>query len=459
MQLKLKIMIELKGKYTDAKIFIDINDIEDGLIESVQELIDTKTSEGLKVRLMCDAHKGKGANIGSTMELGYYLKPGMVGCDIGCGMTSGKFNTLNIELDKLDHSIRRGVPMGFNINKNNNFGEIPFADIQLIADVFIEKYNNKFGTDYKAPIYNQEWLDSMLKRVKLKPQSFYNSIGTLGQGNHFIELGISESQEYFVTVHTGSRNLGAKVETYWTSVAETPKIKPSDEYKTLVDELVKNTTDKSELPKIIKDFNISYAKNIVIDDTTGYLSDYDLVNYLFDMIFTQQYAVWNRTTILESIRKSLRIDVYDEIINTTHNYINFKDFIIRKGAIASYEDEKVIIPFNMRDGMIVCAGKSNPEWNFSAPHGSGRKFSRTAAIEKFNIEEFKKTMDGIYSTSVCIDTIDESPMSYKDTDTIKRSIEPTVNILHTVKPILNIKDNSKKESWKDRKNKKKGGVK
>lgn len=443
-------MIELKGKYSDTKIFID--EVEEGVYTQIYETLNSETSKGLKIRVMSDCHVGSGCVIGYTQELGKYIKPSTIGVDLGCGMLSARFSgRTTLDLEKLDKLIREYVPMGFDIQEEVVFKNIPFGDVQVIADNFISKFNEKFGTSYDAPTYNEKWLTSKLKDVDMDEGKFFKSIGTLGGGNHFIELGKSDkSNDYWLTIHTGSRNFGLKIADYWTNVAKGKVFVATKEYNVELDNIILNTEPKSDIDKKIKDLRTRYNLNI----DKEYLDGEHLVGYLFDMIFAQQYALWNRKTILSQIKKALKIKKYDEEINSIHNYVDFKDFIIRKGAISSYINEKMIIPFNMRDGILICEGKSESDWNFSAPHGSGRLLSRSKAKETIDLKDFQKVMKNVYSTSVCKSTIDESPFAYKNSEMIEKAIEPTATILDRIKPLLNIKDKSESMSWKDRKDKK-----
>lgn len=270
--------------------------------------------------------------------------------------------------------------------------------------------------------------------------------------NHFIEVGKSDkTHDYWVTVHSGSRNFGLKIAEHWTNVAKGKVFVATKEYNIELDNITMNTYPKSDIDKKIKDLRTRYNLNI----DKEYLDGEHLVGYLFDMIFAQQYALWNRKTMLSLIKKSLGIKKFDEEIHSIHNYVDFKDFIIRKGAISSYEGQKMIIPFNMRDGILICEGKSNEDWNFSAPHGSGRLMSRSKAKESVDLKDFQRVMKDVYSTSVCKSTIDESPFAYKNSEMIEKAIEPTALVLDKIKPILNIKDKSEGVSWKDRKEQKK----
>lgn len=266
--------------------------------------------------------------------------------------------------------------------------------------------------------------------------------------NHFIEIGKSDkTNDYWVTVHSGSRNFGLKIADYWTNVANGQVFVATREYNDELNDIMMNCVPKSDISKKIKELKNKYKLGIEKE----FLQGENLIGYLYDMIFAQQYALWNRNTMLSLIQKALNIKNFDEVINTIHNYVDFRDFIIRKGAISSYIGEKMIIPFNMRDGILLCEGKSNEDFNFSAPHGSGRLMSRSKAKEFVDLKDFQQTMKDVYSTSVCKSTLDESPFAYKSSELIKELIEPTVTILETIKPVLNIKDRSEAVSWKDRK--------
>jgi tRNA-splicing ligase RtcB (3'-phosphate/5'-hydroxy nucleic acid ligase) len=443
-------MIELKGKYTDAKIFID--SVEEGVYAQIYDVINSQTSKDLRVRIMPDVHVGSSICIGFSMEMGEYLNPNHVGCDVGCGLLGAKFDRNNrLDLEKTESKIREVMPTGFNIHKSPIINKIDFSEIQKTADLFVDKYNEKFNKEYSSPIFDEKWLKNMLKRIKMDESKFWNSLGTMGGNNHFCELGRDENSDYWITVHTGSRNLGVKVFDYWNNVAKgNIKVLPK-EYNNELRYIIDNTIPKSDIPKKMKELKEKYSVGIHKE----YLSGDNMFGYLMDMIFTQRYAVLNRELILESIRKILKIKKYDQIISTTHNYVDMRDMIIRKGAVSSYKDELFLLPFNMRDGILILNGKSNTDWNYSSPHGAGRLFSRSKAKEMVDYDEYKKSMKGIVTTSVNKSTIDESPQSYKNSKLIETLIGDTADVVNRIKPILNIKDKSESMSWKERKNKKK----
>ena len=439
-------MIELKGKYTNAIIYID--DVEDGLLSQVYSVIESSTSTGLKVRIMPDCHVGSGICVGLSMELGKWLNPNFCGVDIGCGMLSARFSgDYKLNLKQIDIDIKNSVPMGFNVHMDPVFKFIPFKEVQEVADKFVAQYNAKFGTNYVAPTYNEKWLNKKLKDINIDEVKFWNAIGTLGGGNHFLEMGVDSKGDYWITVHSGSRNFGLKIADYWNNVARLSMSVTPDVYAKEMDAIKLNTFPKNLIPKKLQELKDKYNVGV----NKEYLQGDNMMGYLFDMIFAQKYAEWNRMTMLNIIQNVIGIAKFEEIISTVHNYIDPKDMIIRKGAIASYAGQKLIIPFNQKDGILLCEGKSNPDWNFSGPHGAGRKWSRSKAKEMVTVAQVEKSMEGIYTTSVCKETLDESVFAYKNSSTIEEAIEPTATIIDRIKPILNIKDTGKSISWKEKK--------
>lgn len=444
-------MIELKGKYNkDCKIFID--DVESEAISLIQAILDQPVSENVPVRIMVDVHAGKGIVIGFTMPITNMLNPNHIGVDIGCGMLSARFSgSYKLNLKDIDIDIKKSVPMGFNVHENIQFKTIPYNEVQQTADKFVAEYNKKFGTSYIAPTYNEKWLIKKLKDINIGDNKFFNAIGTLGSGNHFIEIGIDSNQDYWITIHCGSRNFGLKIADYWNNVARTQLSVTPEIYNKELDDIKLNTFPKKLIPKKMQELKDKYNLGI----NKEYLQGDNMIGYMFDMIFAQKYAEWNRMTILNIIQNIIGIKKFDEVISTIHNYIDSDDMIIRKGAISSYKGQKMIIPFNQKDGIILCEGKSNSDWLNSAPHGAGRKFSRAKAKTMVTVEQVNESMKGIYTTSVCAETLDESVFAYKSSKLIEKLIEPTAIILDKIVPIMNIKDTGKSESWKERKANKK----
>ena len=433
-------MFEIKGKYTTAKVMID--ELEEGCVGQITQFVNHPAFTN-PIAIMVDAHQGSGSCIGFTMPMGNKIIPAVVGVDIGCGLLSmnmGKSLPLSLEL--IDHKIRQGVPFGMETHDKaimNVETQFPWHQANVLAQKFSLAFREKFGEEIHPPVYNMDWFMSKCDKIRAGGlRRFINSIGTLGGGNHFIETGISDVGDHWITVHTGSRNLGKCVCEYWQGLASKSFNKETHaEHLKKIEEL-KNTLKGKELFEAIKTLKALRKPGI---DMKGceWLEGENAHGYLFDMIFAQIYAEENRLHIAQIICDVLGIKP-TETIETVHNFIDFRDFIIRKGAIRSYVGEKVIIPFNMRDGILICEGRSNPEWNYSAPHGAGRLMPRGQAKREINLEEFKDQMKDIYSTSVGTGTLDEAPGAYKPARIIEEAIGPTATIVGRIKPILNMKD-------------------
>ena len=423
-------MFEIRGNYCKNCI-VYADTIEDEAISTIQEICDNPAFKDSKIRIMPDCHQGKGIVIGFTCPMGNYVNPSHVGVDIGCSMTSIRLSK-PLEEKKyptFERKLRNNIPTGFNIQPRKVFEDKDFYK-------FLNKEYQKARSSCPEMIkeidpINENSITKLCQRIGMDEGIFYKSLGSIGGGNHFLEYGISDSGEAWFTIHCGSRNFGVKVANYWISQGKKPDI---DEIRKEIEKIKETVSDKTLLEGLIKE-----AKSKMIP--SGYLTGENLKGYLSDMVIAQAYAKFNHFVISDlvlEILKGFGISEKERIF-TTHNYISFEDRIIRKGAIQSYSGRKMIIPFNMRDGLAICEGKSNEEWNFSAPHGAGRIMSRTAARKNIDVEEFKKSMEGIYSTSVGPGTIDESPMVYKNTEEIIKLISPTANILFFVRPRINIK--------------------
>ena len=403
--------MEIRGKHSIAKVFTD--DIEPGAIEQIKKLLDQDFIEGSKVRIMPDVHQGVGCVIGFTAEMGDKVIPNIVGVDLGCGMLTVELGDINIDLPNLDDIIRNYVPSGRDVHKERK--------------------------------YRFEGLDKLYCYRDLKDtKRIERSLGSLGGGNHFIEVGKDSKDNKYLIIHSGSRNLGKQIAEIYQKLA-IDLCSGKEEFFKKKEELIKSYKELgkarevnkalSKLKKEYKDLEPMYPKDLC------YLTGEYREKYLHDMKLAQEYAIKNREIMADIILRNLFGLGLEEFsyFHTVHNYINFRDNIIRKGAISAYEDEKLLIPINMRDGSILAKGKGNQEWNYSAPHGAGRLKSRKDAKEAFNIEDFKKSMEGIYTTSINESTLDESPFAYKSMDKILSNIEDTVEIIDYIKPIYNYK--------------------
>jgi RNA-splicing ligase RtcB len=388
-------MYEVEGIYGKATIFS--NGKDEKSINQIKELLNQEWTNNINIKIMSDFHAGAGCVIGTTIKIKDKVIPNLVGVDIGCGMKVIKLGKIDINLKELDEFIRESIPSGFNINSKS--------------------------IDYK-PLWDLHCLNSVnLDRA-------FKSIGTLGGGNHFIEIDESNNGEKYLVIHSGSRNLGVHVAKYHQNVAIN-NLKINNKEK-IINKLKLEGREKdiqSELSKIKKNKTPKHL---------AYLEGIYLKNYLNDMKITQKYASINRNEMANKIVKYLNIKNYVEF-ETIHNYIDIDNMILRKGAISAKKGELVIIPMNMRDGCLLAKGKGNPNWNYSAPHGAGRTMSRTQAKNSVNLKDFKKTMKGIYSTSIVETTLDESPMAYKPMNEIIENIKDTVEILDIIKPIYNFK--------------------
>ena len=446
-------MFQITGKYTTANVMI--NNVEESCVAQISGFVNHPAFCN-PVAIMPDTHAGKGSVIGFTMPLSDKVIPNVIGVDIGCGMLSiniGK--SLPIGLDLLDHRIRKFIPFGMNVRSRSDGvihfkNDFPFKDVMRSSIAFKQSYNNKYGIDFYIPQYDMEWFEEMCNRIGMDLGRAINSVATLGGGNHFIELGQSSNNgDYWLTIHTGSRNLGKRVCDYWQNMAT--KIVKNEKQEKL-NEMIKNiraTYKGMEIKTKIKEARESVGLDVMVNDALQYLEGDDAFGYFSDMIFCQKYAEMNRLYIGKVICKNIlgiEFDTNLQMIESIHNFIDFRDFVIRKGAIRSYVGEKMIIPFNMRDDILICEGKSNPEWNFSAPHGAGRVMSRTQAKKAVQLVDFQKSMEGIFSTSVGNGTLDESPFVYKDSKLIEDAIEPTATIIDRIKPIMNLKDSMGNEN-------------
>lgn len=393
-------MIELKGKYNTAKVFT--NNVEQRAISQIIDLCNQEFSKGSKIRIMPDTHAGAGCTIGTTMTITDKIVPNLVGVDIGCGMYCVKLKEKEIDFELLDKVIRNYIPSGQNIRESKH---------NKSKDIQIEKLK----------CFNHINYDRAIK-----------SIGTLGGGNHFIEIDRDNNDNLYLVIHSGSRYLGKQVAEYYQELGYKKLIDNRMTKEQLINKL-KNEGREKEIQKELKKL-----PNIKINKQLAYVEGVNLVDYLHDMKIAQEYAKINRVVIAEEILKNTGLTI-DESFTTIHNYIDIENKILRKGAISADLGEKVIIPINMRDGSIIAIGKGNEDWNKSAPHGAGRLMSRSKAKEFVTLEEFKDSMNGIWTTSVNEHTIDESPMVYKSLDEIIDNVKDAVEIIDIIKPLYNFK--------------------
>lgn len=406
-------------KEKNLKIFT--KNIEEKAIKQIDELLEQKSFENCKVRIMPDVHAGKGCVIGFTADLGDKVIPNIVGVDIGCGMLAVELGNIELDLEKLDNVINEYVPAGRNIREQK------LMEFKKINELYC------------------------LRELK-DTKKFNRGIGTLGGGNHFIEIDVDDENNKYLVIHTGSRNMGKQVADYYQNLAIQLCSGKEEMYKKK-EKIIKNYKEQGKKLEIQQELNKlekEYKNNKTnLPNDLCYLQGEHREMYLHDMKICQEYASLNRLQIAKEILMNYfqltyvpEID-YPPIMNnrfeTIHNYISFEDNIVRKGAISAKKGEKVLIPINMRDGSIIAAGKGNKDWNQSAPHGAGRIMSRMKAKKTFELEKFKKAMEGIYTTSVVEETIDEAPFVYKSMQEIIENIQDTVEIKKIIKPIYNFK--------------------
>ena len=397
-------MLLLNGKFNSAKVFTEV--IDQTAVAQITELCNQPMSEGSQIRIMPDVHAGAGCTIGTTMHITDKVVPNLVGVDIGCGMETVKLKETHIELQKLDKLIYEKIPSGFEIRDK--------------AHRYCERID----------------LTELYCSDHINPVRAERSIGTLGGGNHFIEADKGEDGSIYIVIHSGSRHLGV----------ETAKFYQEEAYKRLngsskkdLDELIERMKSEGRDKQIQSE--ITKLKNTKFTDVPKHLAYCEgelFEQYIHDMKIVQQFAMLNRQAMMDEIIKGMHLHAVEQF-TTIHNYIDTDTMILRKGAVSAQAGEKLLIPINMRDGSLICTGKGNPDWNCSAPHGAGRLMSRSAAKQSFTVSEFRKQMDGIYTTSVNAQTLDECPMAYKSIDDIVDNIGDTVVINEIIKPIYNFK--------------------
>lgn len=382
-------MFEIKGKVNTAVCYAAV--VEEEAIEQIRRMCDYEFTEGSKIRIMPDVHAGKGCTIGTTMTINDKVVPNIVGVDIGCGMYTVELGLVNIDFERVDAAVHE-IPSGRGVWE----GRMERFDLTGLAC-------------YRS-----------LKQTK----RLERSLGTLGGGNHFIEIDVASDGNKYLVIHSGSRNLGKA------------------NYFEQRDEIIRTYKEqgrRSEIQAALKSLEAEWkAKEPTMPADLCYLYGTYLEDYLHDVEICQQFARRSRERMAEIILEKTGMTARSSF-HTIHNYIDTREMILRKGSIAAHAGELVLIPINMRDGSVLARGKGNPEWNFSAPHGAGRLMSRMKARETLNLEAYRKTMEGIYTTSVNESTLDEAPMAYKSLDDILDVIRDSVDVIEVLKPIYNFK--------------------
>lgn len=403
--------MKINGKYSEAIIYAST--IEESAIEQIRSICDIEAFANSKIRVMPDVHSGKGCVIGFTANLGEKVIPNIVGVDIGCGMLTVKLGQVEIDLESLDQYIHQNIPNGKAINEHKQ-------------------------TDFISTLEELR----LLKENRQDLSRWNRALGTLGGGNHFIEINEDADGMRYLVIHSGSRNLGHVVATHYQKEAIAYHSGYDEIYlesRQALIEAYKVQGRKREIQEGITELKRLHFKEKQLPDQMCFLEGEKREDYLHDMLICQQFATLNRELIANKILEFLFRHTAFERFHTIHNFIDFEDQIVRKGAIKANKGQEVLIPLNMRDGSILAVGKGNSEWNCSAPHGAGRLMSRTQAMESIEFEAFKDAMKEVYSTSVTHKTVDESPMAYKPLSDILDHIGETVEITAILKPIYNFK--------------------
>lgn len=399
-------MIEIKGKHNTAICYTD--ELEPTAHDQIMAVCNEKAFENSDIRIMPDVHAGKGCTIGTTMTIVDKVVPNMVGVDIGCGMYTVSLGKVDIDLAEFDEAAH-SIPCG--------------------RDVWEGRKERFDLTQLRCYRYLKD-----TRRLE-------RSLGTLGGGNHFIEIDADENGNKYLIIHSGSRNLGTQVADYYQGIAVDLNC-GKEEYFKKRDEIIRTYKEqgrRSEIQATLKQLAKDWEEKApTMPKELCYLYGTFMEDYLYDINICQQFAKRNREKMAEILLEKTGLAAM-ESFQTIHNYIDVDEMILRKGSVSAKQGEKLLIPINMRDGSLICVGKGNPDWNYSAPHGAGRLMSRTVALEKLTMEEYKKQMAGIYTTCVNTATLDESPMAYKNMDEIVANIKPTAEIIAHIKPIYNFK--------------------
>lgn len=399
-------MLEIKGKVNTAVCYATV--IEDEAIEQIRRMCDYEFTAGSQIRIMPDVHAGAGCTIGTTMTIVDKAVPNVVGVDIGCGMYTVNIGKDTPDLKRVDEAAHY-IPSGVGVwnERQEHFDLTQLRCYRTLKDT------------------------SRLER----------SLGTLGGGNHFIEIDKAADGTHYLVIHSGSRNLGVQVAKHYQSLA-VEQNKKTIEFEQKRNALIaeyKATGRSKELNNALKNLKAEWVdKESAIPDDLCFVSGTHLADYLHDVEVCQRYALRNREKMAEILMERVGL-VGTDAFHTIHNYIDTTEMILRKGAIAAHAGERVLIPINMRDGSVLAVGRGNPEWNYSAPHGAGRLMSRNGAKKQLSMQEYRETMKGIYTTSVNESTLDEAPMAYKSLDDIISVIRESVDVIEVLKPIYNFK--------------------
>lgn len=408
-------MIEIHGKMNTARCYA--KSVDEKAVEQIRRMCDYELTEGSNVRIMPDVHAGKGCTIGTTMTVVDKVCPNIVGVDIGCGMYTVRLKNTELDFEAIDAACHQ-IPSGMKVWESP-IERFPLEELQCFQE-----------------LKNRNWLEC--------------SLGTLGGGNHFIEVDRSREGDFYLVIHSGSRNLGKQVAELYQQQAVRQQKETDDlvERKQEIIRTYRAAGCSSEIQTALKALEADYqTRGTFVPEDLCWLSGQPLQNYLHDVELCQRFARRSRERMAEHILSYAGLEAA-EAFHTIHNYIDTSEMILRKGAIAAHAGEKVLIPLNMRDGSVLAVGKGNPAWNYSAPHGAGRIMSRAQAKRQLTMDAYRKAMQGVYTTSVSEETIDEAPMAYKPLGDVLDVIGETVEILEVIKPVYNFKAPEGDLPWK-----------
>lgn len=396
-------MLEITGRYNTARVFAET--IGSETEAQIRSMCDLPFLSDSRIRIMPDTHAGRGCTVGTTLTIGKRVVPNMVGVDIGCGMETVLLAEKRMNLPALDSFIRARIPAGMRVR------ESPHA---FAGDIALRELR----------CYRQIREDYALR-----------SLGTLGGGNHFIEVDRDEEGQFYLIIHSGSRRLGNEVAQHYQQEGYRAMLHSArHQFDELAQELLAQGRER-EIEDRLRQERLLAAP---VSKELAYVEGELLDDYLHDMQIVQQFAALNRRAIAREILRGMKWKETDRF-TTVHNYIDREKGVLRKGAISAQTGERMLIPINMRDGSLLCVGKGNEDWNCSAPHGAGRLYSRGEARNRFTVSEFRRQMEGVYTTSVCAGTLDECPMSYKGMEEILRNITPTAEVTGILRPVYNFK--------------------
>lgn len=487
-------MFEITGEYTTAVVQGEKELFDETFFEQVQEIVNHEAFTG-DVRIMSDGHAGSGAVIGFTMPVGEKVVPGTVGVDIGCGVAASNTGVeeLPVTYAEADDLIRESVPFGRQVHDFDSAmhigEEFPWERVNDRFEQFADSYEREFGTrialEEHTPNgeYDLEYFKALCEKVGYNVNRAISSMGTLGGGNHFVEIARSENEgDLWIVLHSGSRGMGMAVAQYWQQRAsdlrnmeesrqavdaliedgygpylkfDPVEVSDEDLYQWLTggmgesfirEEQIRSAFDGEAINEAFERLKEAIPEGESKGNDLDYLAGQEAYGYFVDMLFAQQYAATSRQMMIARIYDALGLSTplvsgesLPPVLDSPHNLIDFEDSVIRKGATRVHEGERAVIPFTMKHGSIIIEGKGNEEWNRSSPHGAGRAMSRTQAFEDLDLEDYEHLMDGIYSTSVTAETLDESPQSYKDPALIEQAMSETATVVDRLVPEHSLK--------------------